>query len=40
LIGNILQSRNLSDDIIVFGKDEEEHDKALHRILRRLEDDG
>jgi hypothetical protein len=40
LISNIPQSRNLSDDIIVFGKNEEEHDEALHRVLRRLEDDG
>ena len=43
-IANLLQdipgSKNLSDDIIVYGKTQEEHDKNLHAKLKRLEESG
>ena len=43
-IANLLQdipgSKNLSDDIIVYGKSKEEHDKNLHATLKRLEESG
>ena len=29
---------NISDDIIVFGSNQEEHDKCLHLVLKRLEE--
>ena len=32
--------RNLSDDIIVFGKTQEEHDMALHQAICRLKEKG
>ena len=32
--------KNISDDIIVFGKDQIEHDKHLEAVLKRLEDSG
>ena len=32
--------KNISDDIIVFGKDKSEHDHNLHGVLRRLQDRG
>ena len=30
--------KNISDDIIVFGKDKSEHDKNLHGVLGRLQE--
>ena len=32
--------KNISDDIIVYGKDKSEHDNNLHGVLRRLQDRG
>ena len=32
--------KNISDDIIVFGKDKSEHDKNLHGVLGRLQERG
>ena len=40
LLHDIHGSRNLSDDIIIFGKSRAEHDKALDATLRRLEENG
>ena len=40
VVGDIQQNANLSDDIIVFGKDEEDHDRVLHAVLKRLEENG
>ncbi len=31
---------NISDDIIVFGKNQKEHDEALNAVLQRLEESG
>lgn len=31
---------NMTDDILVYGKDQEEHDRNLMRVLRRLQDAG
>ena len=31
---------NISDDIIVFGKTRQQHDQALHAVLRRFSDSG
>jgi hypothetical protein len=38
VVSDIQQNANLSDDIIVFGKDEEDHDRVLHAVLKRLEE--
>ncbi len=40
IISNIPKVRNISDDIIVFGDNEEDHDKNLHQVLQRLEENG
>jgi hypothetical protein len=40
VVGDIQQNANLSDDIIVLGKDEEDHDGVLHKVLKRLEENG
>ena len=32
--------KNISDDIIVWGRNREEHDKCLHLVLQRLEESG
>ena len=40
VIQDIPNCRNISDDIIVFGKTVEEHDKTLHLVLKRLEESG
>ncbi|KAI5718631.1 hypothetical protein M8J77_024284 [Diaphorina citri] len=37
---NIPGALNVSDDIIVFGKNQDEHDKALHNTLQRLQEHG
>ena len=43
-IRNVIQgipgSKNISDDIIVFGKTQEEHDKALDATFKQLNDKG
>jgi hypothetical protein len=38
VIQDIPNCKNINDDIIVFGFDNEEHDKALHKVLKRLEE--
>jgi hypothetical protein len=40
LIADIPGSKNVSDDIICFGKDQAEHDRALHATLSRLHTSG
>ncbi len=40
MIQGIPNCRNISDDIIVFGRTEEEHDQSLHATLKRLEEAG
>jgi hypothetical protein len=40
LIADIPGSRNVSDDIIIFGKTQQDHDKALHAVLMRLHECG
>ena len=40
VIENIQGARNVSDDIIIFGKSSAEHDQALHKTLRRLQEAG
>ena len=37
-IGDISNTKNISDDIIVYGKNVQEHDQALHKLLKRLSD--
>ena len=37
-ISDIRNVRNISDDIICFGKTAEEHDTALHKLLKRCEE--
>ena len=39
LVG-IQNCRNISDDIIVYGRNQEEHDTALHLVLQRMEENG
>lgn len=36
ILQDILNCRNNADDIIVFGKDQDEHDKTLRLVLQRL----
>ena len=40
IISDIPGIRNLSDDIIVFGKTQAEHDSSLQATLKRLEERG
>ncbi len=40
MIQDIPNCKNISNDIIVFGVDNEEHDIALHKVLKRLEESG
>lgn len=40
VIHNIPNARNISDDIIVFGATQEEHDKALDATFKALNDNG
>jgi hypothetical protein len=40
VIADIKGARNVSDDIIIFGKDTADHDRALHEVLQRLHDSG
>ena len=40
VIAGIPGARNISDDIIVFGKTERDHDIALHATLKRLSEKG
>ena len=36
VISGIQGCKNISGDIIVFGKSTKEHDQALHKLLQRL----
>ena len=40
MIDGISGSRNVSDDIIVFGKDLYDHDRALRETLKRIHEAG
>jgi hypothetical protein len=40
LLADIPNVRNVSDDIIIFGKSQAEHDQALHSTLERLHTKG
>ena len=40
LLHDIPGVKNLSDDIVIFGKDQKEHDKSLRATLKRLEETG
>ena len=40
IIHDIPGSRNISDDILVFGKSQAEHDTALEAVFKRLNDKG
>lgn len=39
-ISGIKGSKNISDDIIIFGENKEEHDLALNKVLERLSENG
>ena len=38
VVSNINGFQNIADDLIVHGKNNEEHDRNLHRVLQRLEE--
>lgn len=40
VIDGIAGAMNMSDDIIIFGKDQESHDKALEQVFQRLSDNN
>jgi hypothetical protein len=40
VIQSVERARNISNDILVFGKTQEEHDKALENTLKALNDNG
>jgi hypothetical protein len=40
MLNDIPGVRNLSDDIIIFGKTQQDHDRSLKRTLQRLEERG
>ena len=40
LIHDIPGTKNISDDIIIFGVNKSLHDKALRSVLARLEENG
>ena len=40
LINDIPGARNISDDIIIYGRNEISHNKSLHAVLKRLDENG
>ena len=40
LINDIPGTRNISDDIIIYGRNEIVHNKSLHAVLKRLDENG
>ena len=38
--GGVPGARNMTDDIIVFGRNKEDHDKNLREVFKRLSDAG
>ena len=40
LINDIKGVINISDDIIVYDKDQQSYDLSLHKVLQRLNDNG
>src|SRR5436190_16126506 len=40
IIVNIPGAINVSDDILIYGKSKDEHDAALHTVLKRLQSNG
>ena len=40
VIQDIQGVRNISDDIVVFGENQEQHDIALRKVLKRLSEKG
>lgn len=40
MIQNIPGARNISDDVVIFGENREQHDAALKEVLQRLSDSG
>ena len=40
LLSDIPGAKNMSDDIVIHGKDQAEHDRSLHQTLKRLQDKG
>ncbi|XP_062571293.1 uncharacterized protein K02A2.6-like [Saccostrea cucullata] len=40
VIQDIPGARNISDDIVIFGTDLQQHDRALQKVLQRLSDSG
>ena len=40
ILSDIVGAKNLSDDIIIHGKTQREHDRALNETLQRLQDHG
>ena len=40
VISDIKNARNVSDDIIIFGRSQEEHAQALTKTLQRLHESG
>lgn len=40
MIADIPGAKNISDDIVVYGKNQSEHDQALDQTLQRLHQSG
>ena len=40
MINGVPGARNITDDIVVFGKNKEDHDKNLREVFKRLSDAG
>ena len=40
LLRDIQNQLNVADDTLVYGKDQDEHDRALDRVLQRLDESG
>ena len=40
VIQDIQGVRNISEDIVVFGENQEQHDIALRKVLKRLSEKG
>ena len=38
MVSDIDGVQNIADDLIIHGKNNEEHDRNLHRVMRRLEE--
>ena len=40
VVRDVSNAKNISDDIIIYGKNKKEHDAALHKVFKKLHENG